>query len=65
MPKPEPSQINQLQVHELLCSKCGRATRLVGIEPAPQWGYDLHTYDLHTFECTACDGFEVVTIKRG
>jgi hypothetical protein len=32
------------------CTKCGQATRLVGIEPHPT---KAHT-DLRTFECVAC-----------
>jgi hypothetical protein len=45
----EPSLINQLQRYRPPCVKCGAMTSLARIEPAPEPGYDLRT-----FECIAC-----------
>ena len=39
------------------CSECGTATLLIGIEP------QRPGYDLHTFQCPACDNFETAVGK--
>ena len=46
-----------------LCSKCGTATILVGIEP--DLDPDRPDYDLHTFQCPKCDHFETAVGKAG
>ena len=34
------------------CSECGTATLLIGIEP------ECPGYELHTFQCPACEQYE-------
>jgi len=58
MSQQDHTRINELQIHRPLCSKCGGPTTLARIEPAPEPGHDLRT-----FECTACDNADVVTVK--
>ena len=44
-----------------LCSKCGTATILVGIEP--DLDPDRPGYDLYTFQCPKCQNFELAVGK--
>jgi hypothetical protein len=56
--KPEPSQLGQLRYYRPACSRCGRQTWLTRIEPAPEPGHDLRT-----FECASCGRTEVIKMK--
>jgi hypothetical protein len=58
MQQSEPSQINQLAVHNPRCARCSGPTILVGIEPASE-----PDHDLRTFECVTCGTSEVVRAK--
>ena len=42
-----------------VCSVCGTATLLVGIEPEPE----RRGYELRTFECPTCRHFETAAGK--
>ena len=42
-----------------VCSVCGTATLLVGIEPEPE----RRGYELRTFECPTCRHFETAVGK--
>ena len=54
--QPHPSDPTRL--NRPPCSKCGGATELARIEPAPEPGQDLRT-----FECLSCGHSDVVTFK--
>jgi hypothetical protein len=57
MGQTEPSFINQLQPYRPPCSRCGAPTTLARIEPAPEVGHDLRT-----FECPTCRNRETLRI---
>jgi len=57
MPQSEPSLFNQVQMYRPPCSNCGAPTTLARIEPAPQPGHDLRS-----FECTVCTNMDTVEI---
>ena len=40
------------------CARCGKATRLVGIEPHPTFA----STDLRTFVCTSCDELQTQNV---
>jgi len=54
----EPSHGKQSQLYRPLCSKCGTLSTLRRVEPSPEPGHDLRT-----FECPSCGHTEVVTMK--
>jgi len=41
------------------CSECSTATLLIGIEPEPE----RPGYELHTFQCPACEHYETAIGK--
>ena len=55
----EPATAHSNAVVRPVCSVCGTATLLVGIEPEPE----RRGYELRTFECPTCRHFETAVGK--
>lgn len=54
----QPNQSDPTRPNRPPCSKCGAFTQLARIEPSPESGYDLRT-----FERLSCGHSDVVTVK--
>jgi hypothetical protein len=57
MPQSEPGFVNQVQMYRTPCFRCGAPTTLARIEPAPQSGHDLRS-----FECTVCTNTDAIEV---